>query len=128
MTKISKEIGLPNVCMTNVNLDDIKEAIRINHHDDLKRSLQGQLAHLKNEDLRKIQPYMENKYLEFCRMAFRLRTHQFICRKNIPKMYGGVLWCHSCSSGPEDGPGGVAAPEESQAHLPQSGEGRGAEL
>ena len=60
---------------------------------------------------------MEIKCIEFCRMAFRLRTHQFVCRKNIPKMYGGVLWCHSCSSGAEDGPGGVAAPEESQAHL-----------
>ena len=119
VTKISKELGLPNVCMTDVNIEDIKEAIRINHHDDLKKSLKGKLAHLKNEDLRKIQPYMENKCLEFCRMAFRLRTHQFICRKNMPKMYGGVLWCHSCSSGPEDGPGGVAAPEESQAHLEQ---------
>ena len=50
-------------------------------------------------------------------MAFRLKTHKFVCRKNIPKMYGGVLWCHSCSSGAEEGPGGVAAPEESQAYL-----------
>ena len=70
-----------------------------------------------NDDCRKAQPYMKDFCLEMCRMGFRLRTHQFRCRVNMPKLFGGVLWCHSCSSGPEDGPGGGPAPLESQSHL-----------
>ena len=35
----------------------------------------------------------------------------------MPKLYGDVLWCHSCSTGPEDGPVGGPSPMESQGHL-----------
>ena len=35
----------------------------------------------------------------------------------MPKLYGDILWCHSCSTGPEEGPGGTTAPVESQGHL-----------
>ena len=64
-----------------------------------------------------MQGYMKHYNLEFSRMAFRLRTRQFRCRANMPKLYGDILWCHSCSAGPEDGPGGGPAPVESQGHL-----------
>ena len=64
-----------------------------------------------------MQGYMKHHSLEFTRMAFRLRTRQFRCRANMPKLYGDVLWCHSCSMGPEEGPGGGLAPVESQGHL-----------
>ena len=64
-----------------------------------------------------MQQYMKHHSLEFTRMAFRLRTRQFRCRANMPKLYGDVLWCHSCSTGPEEGPGGGPAPTESQGHL-----------
>ena len=60
---------------------------------------------------------MKNFCLENCRMGFRLRTRQFRCRVNMPKLFGGVLWCHACSTGPEDGPDGGPAPLESQSHL-----------
>ena len=62
---------------------------------------------------------MKQFCLENCRMGFRLRTHQFRCRVSMPKLYGSVLWCHSCSTSPEDGPGGGPAPHESQSHLEQ---------
>ena len=39
------------------------------------------------------------------------------CRANMSKLYGDILWCHSCSTGPEEGPGGGPAPVESQGHL-----------
>ena len=63
------------------------------------------LDDISDGDFRKMQGYMKHHNLEFSRMAFRLRTRQFRCRANMPKLYGDVLWCHSCSSGPEDGPG-----------------------
>ena len=50
-------------------------------------------------------------------MAFRLRTRQFVCGANMPRMYGGVLWCHNCSTAADHGPDGGLAPVESQQHL-----------
>ena len=44
-------------------------------------------------------------------MAFRLRTNQLICRKNMPKLYKGNIWCQNCIN--EDG----TRSEEGQEHL-----------
>ena len=33
----------------------------------------------------------------------------------MPRMYGGVLWCHNCSTAPDQGPDGALV--ESQQHL-----------
>ena len=35
----------------------------------------------------------------------------------MPSVYGGVLWCHNCSTAPDQGPDGGLAPVESQQHL-----------
>ena len=35
----------------------------------------------------------------------------------MPRMYGGVLWCHSCSTAPDQGPDVGPAPIRSQKHL-----------
>ena len=35
----------------------------------------------------------------------------------MPKLHGDILWCHSCSAGLEDRPGGGPAPVESEGHL-----------
>ena len=72
---------------------------------------------ISDGDFTNMQEYMKHHSLEFTRMAFRLRTRQFRCRANMPKLYRDVLWCHSCSTGPEEGPGGGPAPTESQGHL-----------
>ena len=118
---ICQEVGLPNILQKQVDKKTIKEAIFFHHLKDLKREMKQfeKLDDISNGDFRKTQPYMKEFSLEFCRMGFRLRTKQFRCRVNMPKLYGGVLWCHSCSTGPEDGPGGGPAPQESQAHLEQ---------
>ena len=116
---ICQEVGLPNVLEEHVGKEEIKEEIFYHHLRDLKNQMKQfeKLDDISNDDIRKAQPYMKDFCLETCRMAFRLRTHQFRCRVNMPKLFGGVLWCHSCSSGPEDGPGGGPAPLESQSHL-----------
>ena len=54
---------------------------------------------------------MEKSNLEFCRMAFRLRTEQFVCRANMQKLYKCNVWCQNCVN--EDG----TRSEEDQEHL-----------
>ena len=119
VTAICEEVGLPNMFEERVGKETIKEEIFYHHLKDIKKEMKRfeKLDDISNGDCRKAQPYMKDFCLEMCRMAFRLRTHQFRCRVNMPKLFGGVLWCHSCSSGPEDGPGGGPAPLESQSHL-----------
>ena len=93
-TEICESIGLPDVCRKDVSKQAIQEAVFYDHYKELKQ----EVASFKNDDFRTAQPYMKQNCLEFCRMAFRLRTRQFICRTNMPRMYGGVLWCHNCST------------------------------
>ena len=116
---ICQEVGLANICQEPMDKKTIKEAIFYNHLKELKIEMKKyqKLDNVSNEDFRSTPPYMKQLCLEQCRMVFRLRTNQFRCRVNMPKLFGGVLWCHSCSSGPEDGPGGGPAPLESQSHL-----------
>ena len=118
---ICQEVGLPNICQEPVDKKKMNEAIFFNHLKELKIEMKKyqKLDNIINEDFRYTQPYMKQLCLEQCRMGFRLRTNQFRCRVNMPKLFGGVLWCHSCSTGPEDGPGGGPAPLESQCHLEQ---------
>ena len=116
---ICKEIGLPNLCLEEVDSKEIKEAIFYNHMKELKKEMKryGKLDDVSSGDFRSIQQYMKSYSLEFCRMAFRLRTKQLRCRVNMPKLYKDVLWCHSCSTGSDEGPDGGSAPHESQSHL-----------
>ena len=83
--------------------DKIKEEIFYHHLRDLKNKMKNfeKLDDISNDDIRKAQLYMKDFCLETCTMAFQLRTHQFRCRVNMTRLFGGVLWCHSCSSGPE---------------------------
>ena len=116
---ICKEVGLPNLCVEESDKKSIHEAIFYHHQRDLKNEMKrfDKLEEIRNGDFRGMQPYMKHYSMEFSRMAFRLRTRQFKCRVNMPKMYGDILWCHSCSTGPEEGPEGCSAPLESQRHL-----------
>ena len=118
---ICQEVGLPNICKEQLGKKRIKEAIFYHHMKDLKVDMKRfeKLDDVSDGDFRSIQSYMKNFCLESTRMGFRLRTKQFRCRVNMPKLFGGVLWCHSCSTGPEDGPDGGPAPLESQSHLEQ---------
>ena len=117
--EICEAIGPPDVCTVEVTKQDIKEAVFYDHYNDLKKEVASfeKLDSIKNDDFRTAQDYMKNNCLEHCRMAFRLRTRQFVCRANMPRMYGGVLWCHNCSTAADQGPDGGMAPVESQQHL-----------
>ena len=114
-----KTIGFPDICKEEVEKEEIKEAIFDHHYKYLKEEVAAyeKLNCIKNEDLRTAQPYMKENCLEYCRMAFRLRTRQFVCRANMSKMYCGVLWCHNCSQSADQGPDGGPAPVETQQHL-----------
>ena len=122
VTDICREVGLPDLCQEEVDKKEIQDAIFFHHLKDLNEEMKkfSKLEDISNGDFRNIQSYMKHHSMEFSRMAFRLRTKMFRCRANMPKLFGDVLWCHSCSSGPDDGPsGGGPAPPESQRHLEQ---------
>ena len=118
MAAICGELGLPNLCLEEVDARQIKEAIKYNHMKELKKEIKRfeKLDDISNDDFRNTQSYMKYHSLEFCRS---LRTKQFRCRANMPKLFGDVLWCHSCSSSQHEGPGGAPTPSESQQHLQQ---------
>ena len=117
--EICRELGLPNMSVEDVDEERMEEAVFYDHYKHLKDNMKKmrKLDNISDGNFTKMQEYMKHHSLEFCRMAFRLRTRQFRCRANMPKLYKDVLWCHACSAGPEDGPGGVRAPVESQGHL-----------
>ena len=116
---ICKTIGLPDICKEEVQKEEIQEAIFYHHYKQLKEEVAAyeKLDGIKNDDLRTAQPYMKENCPEHCRVAFRLRTRQFVCRANMSRMYGGVLWCHNCSQSADQGPDGGPAPVESQQHI-----------
>ena len=111
MAAICQEVKLPDIFKKQVGKENIKETIFYHHLKDFKSEMKGfeKLEDIYNDDFRKAQPYMKDFCLDSCRM----RTHQLRCRVNMPKLFGRVLWRQSCSTGPEDGPGGGPAPLES---------------
>ena len=119
VTVICRAIGIPDVCYEYVSKADIKEAIINDHCKELNKEMEKyvKLEQIRNQDTQQIQSYMTNKSLEFCRLAFRLRTRQFVCRANMPKMFNNERWCHNCCGGAEDGPGGSESPAETQEHI-----------
>jgi hypothetical protein len=117
--EICREVGLPNICYVEVDKKTMEQAVFYNHYKLLKEGMKKyrKLDAISDGDFTKMQGYMRHYNIEYSRMAFRLRTRQFRCRVNMPKLFRDILWCHSCSSGPEEGPGGGPAPAESQGHL-----------
>ena len=103
----------------DVDEERMEEAVFYNHYKHLKDDTKKmrKLDDISNGNFTRIQNYMKHHSLEFCQMAFRLRTRQFRCRANMPKLYRDELWCHACSAGLEDGPGCQRAPLESQGHI-----------
>ena len=76
VTKICDEIGIADVNNSMVAKSEIKKAI-INHHYEemtIEVKKKTKLEYIKNEDLRKVQKYFEEKSAENTRMAFKIRT------------------------------------------------------
>ena len=95
---ICKEIGLPDASqdMVNISKEDVKQAIKMHNVQAMKISMKGEkLRLLVRSDLRERKEYTQF-CVEECRMAFRLETHQFDCRANMPTRYGRDLKCRAC--------------------------------
>ena len=88
--EICREVGIPNICYKEVDKKTIEDAVFFHHYKALKEEMKSyrKLDDISDGDFRKMQGYMKQNNLEFSRMAFRLRTRQFRCRANMPKLYG----------------------------------------
>ena len=77
VTNICKEIGLPDLNENMITKSLIKEAINAHHYGDMKKELEksSKLEGVKNEDLREVQKYFQNKSVENGRLAFKIRSH-----------------------------------------------------
>ena len=114
VTHICKEIGLPDASRQEVTKEEIKKAIQYHHVTALKLELTGEkLKCMARSDVRTRRSYTGWGLLE-CRMAYRLETEMFICRANMPSMFGRDLTCRACTPDAEQG---AAGPVEDQDHL-----------
>ena len=112
--QICQDIQLPDATKSNISKEDIKKAIKYDHLKALKLQLTGRkLKLMANSDIRERREYTSWSLLE-CRMAYRLETQMFLCRANMPSMYGRDLTCRACTPGAADG---AVGPEEDQDHL-----------
>ena len=120
---ICQEIGIEDVTQEECRIDkeEVKEAIRLNHLQNMKEAMQGEkLRAMAMTDMRDRRPYTKY-HVEECRMAFRLETYQFDCRANMPTRYGRDLRCRACCPQTEGQPDLEDAEQEgcieSQEHL-----------
>ena len=114
VSQICKIVNLPDASREDVSKDDVKKAVKYDHHKSLKLQLKGKkLQQMANSDVSSRKEYTGWSLLE-CRMAYRLETQMFICRGNMPAMYGRDLTCRACTPGAEDG---AVGPDEDQDHI-----------
>ena len=114
VSRICQDIHLPDGSREAIDKEDIKKAIKYDHLESLKLQLRGrQLQQMASSDVSTRREYTSWSLLE-CRMAYRLETQMFICRGNMPTMYGRDLTCRACTPGAEDG---AVGPDEDQDHI-----------
>ena len=74
---ICEEIGIPDVNDYHSSKDIVKNAIHEHHHKVMKEELStatGKLAPINSEDFRKVQCYFDEKSIDTCRTAFKIRS------------------------------------------------------
>ena len=114
VSEICQEIKLPDAAKKDISKEDIQKAIKYDHLKALKLQLTGRkLKEMANSDVSERREYTRWSLLE-CRMAYRLETQMFLCRANMPSMYGRDLTCRACTPGAADG---AVGPEGDQDHL-----------
>ena len=114
VTQICRSIHLPDASREDISKEDIQKAVHYDHIKSLKLELKGRkLQKMANSDVSTRREYTSWSLPE-CRMAYRLETEMFVCRGNMPTMYGRDLTCRACTPGAEDG---AVGPEEDQDHL-----------
>ena len=108
-------LGLPDATSLDIQAEEVKECIKLNHLKQLKCDMEGKkkLKDLTKCDTRKAQVYVQWTVDE-CRMGYRLQTKMFDCRANMPSRYKRDLVCRACWPDPASGQEGQ---EETQDHL-----------
>ena len=113
--QICQEVGLPDATRVDIQASEVKKMMKL---DDLKQMKCDMVGKGKLEDLMKCDTREAQEYVswtvEECRMAYRLQTKMFDCRKNMPSRYRRDLQCRACRPDPASGQEGQ---EESQDHL-----------
>ena len=119
VSRICDTIGLPDVCLEDVDKTEIKEAIFWHHYAVMKEEMEPlkKLQQIVKEDLRKPQDFLSTGNLDQCRMAMRLRTGMLDIPGDMPGRYQGregclAPGCHPVTRG-EEGP----AVRETRDHL-----------
>ena len=113
--QICRKVGLPDATRLDVQPEEVKKVIKLDHLKHLKSDMEGKkkLKELAQSDTRVPQEYV-GWTVEECRMAYRLQTKMFDCRANMPSRYKRDLQCRACLPDPASGQEGH---EESQDHL-----------
>ena len=114
VSEICQYLHLQDASRVDIEKETIQKAIKYDFLKYLKSELKGQkLKEMANSDVSTRREYTGWSLAE-CRMAYRLETHMFICRANMPRMYGRDLTCRGCT--PEADKGKIG-PVEDQDHL-----------
>ena len=100
---ICHKLGLPNACTEFVYREEVAEAIMVNHLRNLKEEYgMEKLKHLKDTDIRYMQPYMKFASLENARIEFKFRVRMLDNRANMGKKYKSKA-CPHCPAGRQSG-------------------------
>ena len=89
MAEICRLAGLPNVCLTYLNRQEVQEAIGNHHLKEIKEEMGplSKLANIPNTDTRAMQGYMKQKSLKNSRMEFLWETNMNDTRMNMKGKY-----------------------------------------
>ena len=114
--KICSELGIPDVTEHEVTKEEINDAIEIHHLKNLKEEMgdKEKYKEMKNQDLRKPQPFMKEMNLEQCAIAMRVKCFMINCAGNMRAHYRGREECVKCR--PSQGVQGQGL-RETQQHL-----------
>ena len=76
VTQICREINIPDVNNVWVTKEEIKNAVRNHHYQDMKKELSDskKLMDIKEEDFSEVQDYFKEKSIWNTRMAFKVWT------------------------------------------------------
>ena len=103
VTEICEKVGLRNACTVFVDRKTVTEAVMYSHLKVLKEEYSMEkLKHLKDQDLRYMQPYMKRASLEDARLEFRYRVNMLDNRASMGKRYK-FKYCPHCPAGRDEG-------------------------
>ena len=108
VTQICREINIPDVNNVWVTKEEIKNAIKNHHYQDMKKELDDskKLMDIKDEDFSEVQDYFREKSVWKTRMAFKVRTKMLTeipanVKNKFKKKGDDGLVCTYCKQGKE---------------------------